>query len=168
MDLIDYIADDIDHWLTLDENNDVACDTDDYIISCKSDIFVKFKKNYDDIYCICYRNKQKDILVFYKGKNNKILSVYFAGVNQLLYKYIPWIDMCDTDNLLFSYFMDGNFVSRLMDSVANVSQFYSEVKRIHLYIDDNYRNNVTKYYDSLPMFKVLSYILGNMDIIIEI
>lgn len=166
MELIDCIEQDIKHWKTLDENNDVMCSTRNTLISGRSDIVKTFRTNYKDIYRICYRNKQKEILALYKSGDEKIDSVYFSGVGRF-FGSVPWIATHNTDSLLFSYFRDGkpNFV--VMNQVSNVSQFYENAKDIHLYVDDSYRNDVVKYYDSLPMFKTFSYMLGELDVLSE-
>ena len=176
MELIDYIEKDIQLWLGLDKKNNVMCNMDYRgVILGKSDIFKNFRTKYKSIYRICYRNKEKDILVFYKSENEKIISVHFSGV-RMFFGSAPWIVTHNADGLLFGYIREGrrNFV--LMNPVTDVSQFYADAKKMHLSIDEGYAtfNDITKYendimayYDSLPIFKAFTYMLGDLNVFPE-
>ena len=163
MNLINCIEHDIIHWLKLDKSNTVGYST--LREAKKFTTFEEFRRYSDDIVRICYRRGSYEIMAVYR-KNNDVTKIYFNELNRYHKSYyIPWIDMTQGTEPMFGYYESGIPKDKSMGQIKNTHELYSVAKTIMLSLVKNkYENNIISYYDSLPMFKAFSYMLGELDV----
>ena len=160
MELLDCIEDDIKLWLSLDKTNTVNCSTTTGTKEFTT--FEKFRMYYDNVIRICYKREGIEIMAIYR-RNNDITKIYFNEIIQINYNFIPWIDMIQSTEPMFGYYRSGIPKDRPMGQIKNVRELYSVAKIISISVIDDCHNEIISYYDSLPLFKAFSYMLGDLD-----
>ena len=169
-------------WLDRDKDNHVIFIHDKHhgiIIRNNDDFHKRFEKVRNKINILMtvnYWNNDKSVLLFRfmnEGEKKLVKIIAFCGIASYHYhNYYPWIEI-NNDNFQFCFLDEDNRPNyKTINPVCNMDELFSIAKNEDLLVaNPKFRNELVLYYNSLPSFKILSYIFGKSEpkeIIIEI
>ena len=125
-----------------------------------------------------YWNYYKLVLILRfrnEGEKQLVKVISFCETASYHYhNYYPWIEI-NNDNFQFCYLDQDNRPNyKTINPICNMDELFSIAKNEDLLVaNPKFRDELVLYYNSLPSFKILSYIFGKLkpeskEIIIEI
>lgn len=119
----------------------------------------EFRTLFEHVYNISFQTNDESVFDFFKDNNN--YDIYLSRASKFSkFKYIPWI----TKNNIpyFAYINDSHSTTKVaIKPCSNILEFYSTVKILNMgIVNDEYKNDITTYYDSLPQLDTISYLFG--------
>lgn len=169
-------------WLERDKDNHVVYIPDKHHairIRNNDDFHKRFEKvrnKFNILLTVNYWNNDKLVLLFRfrnEGEKQLVKVISFCGIRSYYYhNYYPWIEI-NNDNFQFCFLDEDNGPNyKSIGPLCNIDELFSVAKNEDLPVaNPKFRDELVLYYDSLPLFKILSYMFGKpepKEIIIEI
>lgn len=185
MNLFQLLESDTKLWLSLNEKNivryekwnenqyqTIGINANNNI--CFDNIF-EHMKNSDYFQRICYANEKDDILIV-SIKNETTIMIYFSGIPYCYsQEFNPSVSLAQGIVNFYYQNSKGTVRCKPMISLYSVKELFSIITVLSLSVaHGKYIDNITTYYDSLPLLDIFSYVLGipcdttDKEIVIEI